>query len=825
MAGVAENRSNGPERVAPASFTGGAGFEYEDLVCAWATAAMLAGRSPLGLDVGPLREVRGQAAALGWSLDDVVITGTAGGEPRWSASIKSFDMLSEPELSAEFVDAAWRELLKDSFRPAVDRVGFVCSSTGEQNWNALMKLIGDARADPWGLGSRLLTKGAFNEIERSIWASCVCPPSLARQLEPGDIANSPTRLLAALIPTRLDLMRPGSQALVEALDFCRAALAPEQASRDADLWNALCVVVSDVRPRGGALDWPQVASRLGHDFAFALRPDVRTDWELLAEQTRVAMEGVRDVLGDGTTLPRGDAWSTLESTTVSAPVAFVTGQSGCGKTALAKRWLMDHNCSRLWLSSSDLDGGLAAFRSRVGLTRGLADVLLLTPGSTRVVVDGLDRAYAPDLFAAAAAIARAASASDGRLQLLITSQQMELRRVARQLADSNGPSGAVAQMANLDDDDVRIVLERHPQLQKLAVAGQLESVLRRPKLLDLVLRAASGGEPVLQLVTDEASVAEVWWQHFVLSGPSPAARQELVIELATRQADEMLPWTPAGDLPAGNVERADELRRDGVLDQTSSRYIFSHDLFADWALLQRLRALGDGALGQLGRKAELPTWHRAIRLHALLVLREQGLEAWAAQRESLDADDQRLVADLFLDATLFADDALSLLEAIWPTLVADDGALLQRLLRRFLHVATLPDPRGTSIFADDPELEAHWAAQARVPLWPMWLPVLELLDRHRDDAIAAATSQVATAADLWLRVTRHGWPSRDRAAAIALAVGRYVLQMNTEGSFLDDKLEAALWRCALASGAVEPRALVDLVVPALEAPDEADELP
>ena len=233
--------------------------------------------------------------------------------------------------------------------------------------------------------------------------------------------------------------------------------------------------------------------------------------------------------------------------------------------------------------------------------------------------------------------------------------------------------------------------------------------------------------------------------------------------------------------------------------------------------------MGADALEQLGAMGELPTWHRAIRLRALTILREHGLEAWASQRDALDAADRRLVADLFLDATLFADDAASLLRTLWPALIADDGGLLKRLLRRFLHVATVPDPRGALIFSGAPELEAQWAAQARVPLWPLWLPVLDVLRAHSEAAIAAAPAQVAAVADLWLRHAGLSWPMRDAAEDLALAIGRYVVERLQAGGSFEDKLEAALWRSTIAAGAVSPGAVLEFLAPLLDATPRPDD--
>ena len=756
----------GQERVAPAFGTGGGGFEFEDLVGAWLASALVAGAAPIGVEVGVPHEIRFQAAASGWALDDVVVTGEADREPRWSSSVKSFDMLTGSRLPAEFVEAAWREILQPRFRPGTDRIGFVSGSAAQGNWSALLRLIGDAAADVDGIANRIAVQGAFNETERSLWRSCECPPALAEEHEV-TVPTSPARLLAALLPRRLDLQEPGAETLGQAMLWCQSSLTAEQSDGDQALWEALCALVSAIRPHGGVLGWGLIAARLGSRFAFRLRPDVAPDWQLLAQHTATALAGVRDVLANGIALPRTEAWTTLQSASDSAAVTFLFGPSGSGKTALAKRWLTDGDRHALWLSSSDLDEGLSGLRARLAVRRGLETVLSLAPDPVRVVIDGLDRSYRPAHFAAAAALARLADQSGGRIQLLITAQQMELARLSRQLAEINGPRATSVAIGDLDDADVGTVLREQPQLARVAVGGQLQSVLRRPKLLDLVLRAIGSSAETVVGITDEAAVAALWWEHFVLGAAGAAARQELLLAIAEQQADRMLPWTPAGELSPADVERADALRQDGVLDEDRSRYAFAHDLFADWALLQRLRALGSYALEELGSKAELPTWHRAIRLLALTTLRERGVDAWSSQRAALDAGDHRLLADLFLDAALFADDAAPLLRTLWPQLIADQGDLLRRLLRRFLYVATVTDPRGAVIFGDSAELAAHWAVQARLPLWPLWLPMRSAPRgarlRTRGSAGAGRSGRRPMAAAHGSRLAAAGPRSRNRA--------------------------------------------------------------
>ncbi|WP_229403322.1 hypothetical protein [Micromonospora okii] len=794
--------------VATAFITGGGGFSFEDRVGAWLTAGMAAGEMPLGLGVAVPVEVRFQGSASGFFLDDMVVTGDAAGGPRWSASVKSFDMLTGARLHTEFVEAAWRDILADRFRPAVDRVGLVSGSAAQGTWVELGELIGEAAADQAGIASRIGVPGAFNEAKRSLWESAKCPIELAEQ-HGVNVDSSPARLLALLLPLRLDFLTPTSQAIADAIRWCRAALVPQQAGRAVDLWTALLEVVADLRPKGGAVTWQLLADRLGGQFAFQLRPDVAPDWSLLTAHSTSMTARVRDRLGDDVVLVREDVTAVLAN---AGAVSVLSGPSGCGKTVAAKRWLAAPGTHRaVWLSAADLEAGVGA---RLGLTRGLEEVLTLAPGEVRVVVDGLDRVYTDEPFAATAALARLAAAAGGRIRLLITSQQSEFPRVSEHLVQANGPQAAPLVMGDLSDADIGLVLRGHPDLAAVVVAGGLRGVLRRPKVLDLVLRMPGA---TVAAIRDEPSIAGLWWQRLAGAGPDGATRQTLLRRIAVEQADRLRAHTPLDDLPVDAVGLVDSLRVDGILSAVDGRVSFAHDLFDDWTLLHYLRSRDD-VIGVIAEKAALPSWHRAIRLYAAGVLREHGVDRWEADRSALDAADQPLVADLYLDAVFYAHDADRLLGELWSRLAAD-SALLARLLRRFRFSATVPDSSWITVFADMPDVAVYAAAQSRLPVWPLWLPVLRVLAAEHETAVASAAPEVAAIADLWLRHAPDTWPARDQAAVIGLAVGRHIVAHIAGGGYFDDRVEPVLWRCVIAAGAVKPDAVatfLDALLPPVD---------
>ena len=241
---------------------------------------------------------------------------------------------------AEFVQAAWLQLLDGSFDRERDYVGLVTGESSDTDWQSLLKLVDTTRHDtPERLAARIDTANVYNATDRRIWGMLKCPAVLAAAAGI-DIDSSPAILLGRLIPLRLDLRAPDSIAQGEALEWCRAALAEGHAADGEDLYEAVYSLVARTIPVGGSIDWARIERALGRRFALRLRPDTGPDWELLDRYTRERVDAVSDTLGGGLRLPRGEAQAELEKAS-DAAFMYLTGPSGCGKTALAKAWLAE----------------------------------------------------------------------------------------------------------------------------------------------------------------------------------------------------------------------------------------------------------------------------------------------------------------------------------------------------------------------------------------------------------------------------------------------------------------------------------------------------
>ena len=89
-----------------------------------------------------------------------------------------------------------------------------------------------------------------------------------------------------------------------------------------------------------------------------------------------------------------------------------------------------------------------------------------------------------------------------------------------------------------------------------------------------------------------------------------------------------------------------------------------------------------------------------------------------------------------------ATNAIELLNQTWETLTAGNGALLNRLLDRFLFVASIPDP-GLAAISDDQEQATRLQHLLRIPFWPYWGPLLTVLHARRGNVVRLAALSAA----------------------------------------------------------------------------------
>lgn len=318
-----------------------------------------------------------------------------------------------------------------------------------------------------------------------------------------------------------------------------------------------------------------------------------------------------------------------------------------------------------------------------------------------------------------------------------------------------------------------MVLEAFPNMARMLQRPNLSSLFGNLKILDLVLSNANEETNTTAWV-GESDICDWYWTQRIQVGSDRVARSRFAQKLACVEADQFLTAVPIDEFSSDECRLATGLEEDQVIWSREEKFGFEHDLLGDWARTRFLISRQHEIVDVMRDKAFNPRWHRAIRLYGLRLLENQqdGDQQWSKLISELSPEGQHKVeSDLVLESVTFAANAEQLLQQAWSRLVENSGTLLNRLLTRFLHVATLPDPRYASLSED-----VATAAFHRIPFWPLWLPVLRVLHEHRAVAIPLTTDQITKIADLWLTNSGDKWPLRNEAAQILLDATNFVIQ-------------------------------------------------
>ena len=775
-------------RTSPPAATGGAGYVYEDEVGAYFAAAMLVGATPVEGMTGPIVRLNFQTAPLGWALDDILLTlDGPDGEPQGiGISAKSGRQLAGAKADPGFVRHAWSDLRSQDghFRPQHDIVALATptmSQDARAAYRRLRQLVTTREPDEVTASFAHLSKP-----QRTLWESLRNPFA-----ESSEVEASPVELLAHLRVFELDFGGDSPPAMSQALEWCGSALT-DSAERE-KLWNRLLRLSAEARRAGGSLDRSTVVERT-EDFLLREFPPHRAAWMAARSITRSRLEAVREHVGVDSHLLRREVVDAVQN----APERLVLlhGLAGCGKTAIAKAWLATAGDDALWLNARDcaaaVDGSLFGVR--------LSELVRAHTVPVAIVLDGLDREFQSDAFLALAELIRGIRGADASdVRVVVTAQTHEWPRIGAELEDRNaGAAWSEVAVSPLEDTEISELLRDMPNLLRVAVQSRVTSVFRNLKMLDIVARsgvsASLGRDP-----SNEADVAGLFW-HGIVRGRSEqrASREQTVMSIAEAMADQVV-----AELPLTSISRPDDLdslERDGSVVRSQGRVRFAHELYGDWARLQILISHEADLLAYLETRLDSPGWHRAIRLYALRLI-DDDPPKWLAELDRL-APQAGIIRDQFLESPLYSADPEGALERVWPVLIDDEGGSLRRFLARFLHAATMADPRlSASIGDEDPALSVHARAAFPIPYWPLWIPVLRVLSLHLDEAVELAGVRLLRVVDLWLRHMPVQFPGAGRAeaACIALASATRMIERLDSYWWQESEVRRLAWRALLGS--------------------------
>jgi hypothetical protein len=809
---------------------------------------LLSGTNSLGIDFGRIVRVDWQARDAGWLADDLALTCASGpgGDRATGLSIKSNRQVTASGFPANFVAALWAQWLGvGTPRPLAGSHDALVLVTGELAQNvkaAWSRLLREAsKTTPERLIARLSSPkqdegSQASDLQRALFESLHCPKKLRNQRKTDEIAT--VHLLRQIRLMRFDCEVTPSRHMVEAVADCQKVLRSGNPAEAGELWKRLTGIADEKRPAGGSLDLPGLLQELRGQFDLAEHPDFVRDWETLERRSQEEMSEVRTDIGGQRSLPRRELLATAQTALDQRGACFLAGESGSGKSALAKEIAAAGYRRVIWVTGQMLDHSARSEVERaLHLNQPIVEIVRSSPVPFLIVFDGVE-GYPERALRMAAHLVRDIHGSDaaGHIHFLFSAQVEAASRTIRRLAEFGTPLALLetTPVPRPSEDDVSAIARQIPRLGWVVRRLELRPLLTNLKILDWCARTLQAGSinqdhPLLGLT----ALIDLLWEHWAEAGDNSLARSHVLMRIAALEAMTLSAGVPRLLLDHSEQQTLPALIGSDLIRLREERVRFSHDLLGDWARMRVL--IGDDPISSADarKRAEFPQWHRAIRLFAQRLLERSGdgAEEWRRAIERLE-DEQvssTLLRDLFLEALFLATNAADLLERTCSVLTANGGKLLNRLLDRFLFVATLPDPR-LSQLTETPEDATRFEHLFRVPFGPYWGPLLTVLRSHLSECATVAPYNLARVCSLWLKTTpvelRAGLPTpwRREAAELALAAAREIQAWAAEGGHDSDKHKHAVYEAALYAAPDLPQEIGQLCLELAQRRDMAPDI-
>jgi len=762
--------------------TSGSGFVFEDKVVAHYLVWMLAGTSPLKLP-GPIKRIDCQVGVDGWDkFDDLLITTENNGTThRCAYSLKSNLQFTKDAAPAAIIEPAWRLILhreSSVFDREHDRFGLISEPHPNPPKVAIQSLLLKAnRQTPRQLADRLPVSGYASDVERDIHNSCACPSSLVAGLAADDAL--PGNILSKMSIIEHDFEQAESQSFALSTFLCSQLLTDGSSGNAGQLWNTACQLANSIRTSGGGLSRAELVSEIRQRHELRDLPDYAADWCTLSAWCEAELTAVRGSIA-GTTVNRDTEAAKILGALDASRFVSMIGASGTGKSALAKRVAEEFQDvgDVLWLKAEQVKTGfIESLRAAHGLKHSLRDVLANGRCSRGLIIlDSAERlADSSDYEELCILIVSLSLGEPGcPWNLLVTCREEAWDRF--QFNASRALGQVIAWSPERIDypafESLEGIWSAFPGLRTLAVRPHLGQVMRNLKVLDLLACAIrTGRSPDAPQWVGESELIKWYWQHVVRMGTNGPRRAVILQEMAERIAD-----TGRFEVPEAELSAADSAvlidSTDLMLTNAERGVIFfAHDLIADWARFQALVSHQQDLTNYSKNRFANPRWHAAWRLYGVSLLETDP----SGVRWKTALDQYPEAKDSLLESLVFAGNARGLLDNAWPVLVAEEGILLKSFLKRFQHVASIPNPQYMVLAGLKASSSDEASTWERLPLWMYWLSVLSCLSSHVDDLLRLCPTETARLARSWLKHTPHDWPGRSQASSLAVAVAKQAI--------------------------------------------------
>ncbi len=749
-------------------------------------------------------QLQSQVSALGWHIDDLLVTAVQQPKPqRIALSCKSNQQVSSAGLPADFVLRAWQQWEEAKSGP-MDRLSDHLALVTRGRHAEFDEAWSDIRNWCSG-GDAALAIARIRQTRKhaTVFDSVKAPNGRIKKARD----EKTVELIRHLNVVPLDFQLDNSTSLKDGIKRCRGLLVSVSQEEAEHLWRDLVAEATTARLGHGTITLTELWLKLRTKFSLKHHLDFEASWKTLTAITKDYKRVIETVLPSGYGIERKEETAKLADLLHSQTVTVVYGESGSGKSALVKTTLDSKfaDWTQVWLGPEQIEAATSEVnRAKLPLSHPLIEVLRVSAtGQSVLVIDAAERLNADclprikQLIEALVPIGVAAEGSSWRV--VIVSQTEGWRDRAQSLVSRRIPLPLGVE--GIAPADIKTALRASKGLQWLASHDETVNILSNLRTLGWVIQAEVAFQSEGGTLTSLAAIADRIWEYWTAGKTAP---QNLLMRLAVREAGFERSFALSELDPADATIFQDGPKQLPLRKNKRNRLEFEHDLAADWSRFQRLKEIADD-LEQWAALATNPLWSGALRMLGQLLLREvEGTSTkWDVALSALEGRKTNLAADMLLDALCLDSQAGRFLEERADLLFANNGVWLNRLLLRFLHTATVPSTP-PALRDIDKSLALYLDAHYRTPVYGLWPAIASFLYRHIEKVADLISPTVAKVCETWLTTTPHEiqagvlMPYRKELAAVALATARALQVDQGKGTIWFEAGAESMYTAALA---------------------------
>jgi hypothetical protein len=778
--------------------TAGPGFAFEDQISAYLLLQGIMGEALPGSSDAILSRLQSQTKALRWSVDDLLATGNSGtsSQHQLAISCKSSHQVTGAGLPKDFVLAAWEQWSKAKGPMNRNHDTLMLATRGYHS--AFEPIWADIKN--WVAGDTEVALRRIGETarHRKVFASIRNPVRTVKQTVRD---TELVRFARRLEVMATDFQLANSENRRTAIGRCRTLINAGKLVDGRKLWKSLVDAAEDARLGHGTVELAQLVGYLAGQFDLKDHPNYDSSWRSLEAMTVSYKNKIEVTLPNQFAIGRQADIAAVSGLIAQEKVAVLYGESGCGKSALVKN-VLDRDFAdyrQIWLGPDELSVAISELdRTRLNLAHPLPQVLAASSKPANVLVidsaERLTREVRDLTRQLVASLIADESPSPWRVVIIGQTEAWSESALQTIAGIFEPPNQEVAPVAA---EDVQAALQSVPHLSWAASHPDIVAVLSNLRTLAWVLEAEQRFRPqdAPQLASYTA-IADRLWQ-FWTDGQSKFRVQNFLIRLAVREAgfEHSFALSELGAEDAATLDQCPS--QTPIRRNDRNRIEFQHDLAAEWARFQRLKEIADQP-AQRAAFAAQPRWLGALRMLGSYLLRQSvnGQLPWDIALEQLESEKNTLAVDILLDALCLDPLAERFLMNRADLLLRENGNLLDRLLKRFQHIATAPGG-STKLIADaintDPSYTLYIEAQFRTPIIARWPAIARFLHAHKDRVAALVSPVVSAVCEKWLSSLPTEYapgiamPFRREFGEVALATARAVqLEQAKDVGYLGD---------------------------------------